>query len=100
MLIVDDHRRWVTGNAAAAELLGLSSNEIPWHKIDDVVSSRSIDTLDTRWKAFLERGSAAGRARLSLPEGRRIPIEYGATAEVLPGRHLVIFMKPEEYFPA
>ncbi|MDX6587250.1 MAG: two-component system, sporulation sensor kinase [Solirubrobacterales bacterium] len=100
MLITDDDRRWVTGNSASADLLGVSVNQIPWLMIDDIVSPGSVDKLHTRWKAFLDRGSAEGWTRLRLAEGRLIAIEYSATAEVLPGRHLVILKKPDEYFPA
>ena len=35
MLIADDQRRWVTGNAPASQLLGIAREEIPWHTIDE-----------------------------------------------------------------
>jgi len=35
MLIADDRRRWVTGNAAACHLLRVAREEIPWRTMDD-----------------------------------------------------------------
>lgn len=33
MLLADDQRRWVTGNAAACDLLGIAQEAVPWHTI-------------------------------------------------------------------
>jgi PAS domain-containing protein len=35
MLIADDQRRWVTGNGAACDLLGIAREEIPWRTMDE-----------------------------------------------------------------
>ena len=42
------------------------------------------------WKLFLHEGSQRGEYQLQMPDGRLCDIEFSATANVLPGRHLSI----------
>ena len=95
MLIADDQRRWVTGNRAACELLGISREEIPWHKIDDFTPASDHPRLEERWQAFLTSGTAEGWYQLSLPGRGPVAVEFSATANVLPARHLSIFIPPD-----
>ncbi|MDX6587475.1 MAG: hypothetical protein QOI31_1948 [Solirubrobacterales bacterium] len=99
MLIADDQRRWVTGNHAAADLISTPLDEIPWHKIDDFMPPASLVTIEQDWQAFLESGSAEGWTRLIVPGHTQISFEYSATAKVLPGRHLIIYITPDEDYP-
>jgi DNA-binding CsgD family transcriptional regulator len=99
MLIIDDERRWVTGNHAAADLLATPLDEIPWHMIDDFAPPASLPTIQEAWESFLKAGSAEGWTRLIVPGHTQISIEYAAVANVLPGRHLVMYVTPDEDFP-
>jgi len=99
MLILDDQRRCVTGNHAAADLLATPIDEIPWHLVDDFVPPANLGRIDQAWDTFLEGGSAEGWTRLIVPGHTQIPVEYSATAKVLPGRHFAIFVTPDEDFP-
>ena len=96
MLIADDQRRWVTGNAAACELLGITHEEIPWRTMDDFTPPTERKTLDKRWEAFLRSGTAEGWYQLNVPARGPVPVEFSATANVLPARHLSIFIPPDE----
>jgi DNA-binding CsgD family transcriptional regulator len=96
MLLADDQRRWVTGNAAACELLRIAPAEIPWHTMDDFTPASERRRLEEQWEAFLTAGAAEGWYQLYVPSLGPLPVEFSATANVLPARHLSIFVMPEE----
>jgi PAS domain S-box-containing protein len=96
MLIADDQRRWVTGNAAACELLRIAREEVPWHTMDDFTPPSERKRLEEQWGAFLASGAAEGWYQLYVPERGAVPVEFSATANVLPARHLSVFIPPDE----
>jgi DNA-binding CsgD family transcriptional regulator len=96
MLIADDQRRWVTGNNAACDLLGIDWAEIPWHTIDDFTAPSERKRLEEQWGAFLASGGAEGWYQLYVPDRGPLPVEFSATANVLPARHLSVFIPPDE----
>lgn len=96
MLIADDQRRWVTGNDAACDLLGIAREEVPWYRMDDFTPPGERQKLEEQWKAFLASGGAEGWYQLYVPDRGPIPLEFSATANVLPARHLSVFIPPDE----
>lgn len=92
MLIADNHRRWVTGNAAACDLLGILPDEVPWHTMDDFTPPDEHQRLEEQWEAFLTSGAAEGWHHLYVPNRGPVPVEFSATANVLPARHLSVFI--------
>jgi PAS domain S-box-containing protein len=96
MLIADDQRRWVTGNAAACALLGIAREEIPWRTMDEFTSPTERKRLEEQWGAFLASGGAEGWYQLYVPDRGQVPVEFSATANVLPARHLSVFIPPDE----
>jgi DNA-binding CsgD family transcriptional regulator len=95
MLIADDHRRWVTANAAACELLSITQEAVAWHSMDDFTPPGERKTLEAQWRAFLASGTAEGWYELYVPGRGPIPLEFSATANVLPARHLSVFIPPD-----
>jgi PAS domain S-box-containing protein len=95
MLLADDQRRWVSGNAAAGDLLGLSREEIPWHTMDECTPEGEHARLADQWSKFLAGGQAEGWYQLYLPNRGCVPVEFSATANVLPSRHLAVFIPPD-----
>lgn len=95
MLIADDQRRWTTGNTAASELLGIPAEEIPWRKMDEFTPLSERQKLDQLWEEFLASGTAEGWYRLSIPNRGSLAVEFSATANVLPARHLTVFIPPD-----
>ena len=53
---------------------------------------RDLRRLDEHWETFLAEGAIEGWYHLPLPDGRVLPVEFSATANVLPGRHLSVVM--------
>jgi DNA-binding CsgD family transcriptional regulator len=96
MLIADDQRRWVTGNAAACDLLGIAREEIPWRTMDDFTPPSERNRLDEHRAAFLASGGAEGWYQLYIPDRGEVPVEFSATANVLPARHLSVFIPHDE----
>jgi DNA-binding CsgD family transcriptional regulator len=96
MLIADDQRRWVTGNVAACELLGIAREEIPWRTMDEFTPPNERKRLEEQWAAFLASGGAEGWYQLYVPDRGPVPVEFSATANVLPARHLSVFIPSEE----
>jgi DNA-binding CsgD family transcriptional regulator len=96
MLIADDWRRWVTGNDAACELLGIAAEEIPWRTMDEFTPSSQQGRLEEQWQAFLASGTAEGWYELYVPDRGPLSVEFSATANVLPARHLSIFIPPDQ----
>jgi DNA-binding CsgD family transcriptional regulator len=92
MLMADDQRRWVTGNAAACELLGVAPEELAWHTMDDFTPASERARLEEQWQAFLTSGMAEGWYELYVPDHGAVPVEFSATANVLPARHLSVFI--------
>lgn len=100
MLIADDERRWVTGNDAACDLLGIARDEIPWRKMDEFTPPSELRRLEQQWQVFLSTGTAEGWYQLSVPSRGPMPVEFSATANVLPARHLSVLIPPDEAFTA
>jgi DNA-binding CsgD family transcriptional regulator len=96
MLIADDCRRWVTGNAAACALLGIPPEEVPWHTMDEYMQPDERTRLGKQWEAFLTSGEAEGWYHLYVPDQGPLPVEFSATANVLPARHLSVFIPHEK----
>lgn len=96
MLIADDQRRWVTGNDAACDLLGIAREDVPWRAMDDFTPSSERSQLEKQWEAFLATGAAEGWYQLYIPDRGPVPVEFSATANVLPARHLSVFIPPDE----
>lgn len=98
MLIADDQRRWVTGNAAACDLLGIAREEIPWRTMDDFTPPSERSRLEEQWGRFLTSGAAEGWYQLYVPDRGAVSVEFSATANVLPARHLSVFIPPARSF--
>lgn len=92
MLLADDDRVYVDANEAASQMLGMPREAIIGRRIEDLTPADQRDAVDGVWRAFLAAGSLAGVFELEAAGGRRILVDYNATAHILPGRHLTIFV--------
>ncbi len=96
MLIADDNRRWVTANEPASVLLGIDGATIPWRTMDDITPADERSRLAEQWRSFLSSGAAEGWYQLDLPGRGRVAVEFSAIASVLAGRHLTVFIEPDD----
>ena len=88
MLVADDDRQYVDANRAACLLLRSTRERVLQLRIDDLTPPEVRHGVDQLWEAFLREGSQAGTFELLMPDGARLALEYSATANVEPGRHL------------
>ena len=95
MLIADDQRRWVTGNGAACDLLGIAAQDVPWHTIDEFTPLTERARLEKLWEEFLATGVAEGWWQFQVPKRGLLTVEFSATANVLPARHLSVLIPAE-----
>ena len=96
MLLADDERNYVEANQAACEMLGLSRDEILELKIEDLSAPELRDQAPEMFAAFLADGVQAGPFELISPSGRRVPVSYSATANVMPNVHLSVLIPETE----
>jgi PAS domain S-box-containing protein len=87
MLVADDKRNLVDLNDAAAELLGISHEEATALRVDDLLRDEAVPEL---WEGFMRDGTWEAEVRLQRPDGSERRIEFVATADVRPGRHIAV----------
>jgi PAS domain S-box-containing protein len=87
MLVADDERRLVDLNEAAAELLGVSHEEATKLRVEDLLGEEGVPEL---WRGFLRDGTWEAKVSLRRPDGGSRQIEFVATADVRPGRHIAV----------
>jgi PAS domain S-box-containing protein len=89
VVVVDDARTFIDANPAACRLLGRPLPDLLGRRLDDVLAEPELD-LDAAWRTFLAGGEQTGELRIRRPDGEVRPVEYGATARFVAGRHLAI----------
>lgn len=94
MVIANDERRYVAANAAACLLLRLPEDEVLRLRIDDLTAPENRQHVEPLWTDFIRAGVQEGVFDLLMPDGGSVRVEYSATANVEPGRHLSVLMFP------
>jgi DNA-binding CsgD family transcriptional regulator len=94
MLIADDQRRYIAANRAVCLLLRLDLEAALRRSIDDLTPPEHRRAMRIRWDDFQRDGVQSGTFEMLMPDGPRLLIDYSATANVQPGRHLAIFVLP------
>jgi DNA-binding CsgD family transcriptional regulator len=90
-LLLTDGSRWcVDGNAAAAELLGVSREELPLRRLDDFVPRRWRRALAGRWNGVENGTESAGALLLVTASGREVTAGYTAASNLAAERHLIV----------
>ena len=92
MLLADDDRYYTAVNDASVSLLRFSRDQLLKMRIDDVTPPEGLATIDATWSAFLTTGTLMGSFDVLTGDGRRLNVTFNATANVMPGQHLSIFL--------
>ena len=87
ILIVDNEANCLDANPAASAILRLSLDKLIGQNIGRFLADRRAFTQ--RWSSFLERRSQRGRAQLVAGDGTTLFVDFTATADYLPGRHVL-----------
>ena len=88
ILIADDTGCYVDANPAAAELLGVSLEEVKHACIHDFADPQA--NTNQLWQQFLDQGKMSGEFLVNRPDGTTRETEFTAIANFISGRHLSI----------
>ncbi|WP_159783707.1 PAS domain-containing sensor histidine kinase [Sodalinema gerasimenkoae] len=89
ILIANDEGHYVEANPAACQLFGLQHEQLVGRSIRDFVAA-DFD-VHKGWQTFLAQGQDHGEFCLIRGDGTVRQVEYTATANFVPHRHLSIF---------
>jgi PAS domain S-box-containing protein len=88
ILIVDSAGTCLDANPAAAAILRFSSNELVGQSVGRFLIDSSDFVKD--WTAFLRSKNHRGRVRLLAGDGATLFVDFTATTNYLPGRHVLV----------
>ena len=88
ILILDDQGICLDANPAAFALLGAPPAVLIGHSFAQFYSDR--EQFERQWRIFLERGNQRGQVQLLRSNGSKVSMRYTASANHLPGRHVMI----------
>jgi PAS domain S-box-containing protein len=88
MVIADDEGCCIEVNPAACALFGLAREELLKHRVADLAAPGFGGA--GAWDEFRQAGRVKGEFRLRRPDGTFRDLEFSATADVLPHRHLSV----------
>jgi nitrogen fixation negative regulator NifL len=88
MIVLDDSRRYVAANPAAARLIGLPVEELLTHRFGDFATPET--DVEGTWAALRSGHLRVAESRLQRPDGVVRDVESSITANFLPGRHLAV----------
>lgn len=87
-MIVDGDGTCLDANPAAISILRCTSQEIVAEKIARFFVAP--DAFRKGWRDFLRTGASRGRAHLIAGDGTDLYVDFTATADYLPGRHVLV----------
>jgi DNA-binding CsgD family transcriptional regulator len=87
-----DAQRWhVEANRPARLWFRRSLEEIRTYALGDLAPRDQLGSWERLWAQLLETGFVAERYQGTKPDGSPIDVFYCALADVLPGRHVIVF---------
>ncbi len=87
---VDDNRRYLRVNAAAARVLGAPQEEIIGRRVDDFTRPEDLPALERLWERLRSEGTLEGPYLVAQGTGSIQPIRFRACWQYLPGEHLIV----------
>jgi PAS domain S-box-containing protein len=92
MVVVDQQRRIVDVNPMACEIVAAPRESVLRRRIDDFTASETGFDVERFWSHFLTEGRLNGMYPAKRLDGQVRPIVYAATANVVPGLHMSVFV--------
>ena len=89
IFLADDQRRYVDANPAALALIGVSREELPNMRVDDLASPAVRPAVPEMWAKFIQDGWLDGGFELETARGPKTFV-FRARANFQPGLHLSI----------
>jgi PAS domain S-box-containing protein len=98
ILILDDEGVCLDANPAAFALLGAPPAVLVGHSFAQFYADSHKFELE--WRRFLEQSYRKGPAQLFRPDGSKVFVHFSATANYVPGRHVMILCDTTERIEA
>jgi len=89
MVLLDERRRIVNANAALTALVGRARSAVIGRPVFEIVARGALAS-EREWQANMDAGHFTGVVSLVDARGAEIPVQWGATTEVVTGRRLVL----------
>jgi DNA-binding CsgD family transcriptional regulator len=90
LFLVDDERRYVRINQQGADLLGASIEQALASRIEDFTPPEQLDRLELLWSELARAGRLEGPYDVMRGDGFFTTVEFQASWNFLPGKHLII----------
>jgi PAS domain S-box-containing protein len=90
ILVADSDGRYTDVNRAACSLLGYTREELLTMRVEDLAPEPARGELVSAWETFQETGQLRGELELRKADGSAALVEFSATADFVPGRHLAV----------
>jgi PAS domain S-box-containing protein len=91
MALVDERRRHVDVNGAYVRLLGYPRDHLLGRPLWELVRD-GPQAQEAEWTAALAEGRFSGETELICADGHLVAVQWGATAENVTGRRLILFV--------
>jgi PAS domain S-box-containing protein len=91
MVLLDDQRRLVDINGACARLLGHGRDALIGEPVSRLLAGGPL-LSPAAWEAALGAGQFTGVTDLLCADGGTVTVQWGASAEVVSARRLVLFV--------
>jgi PAS domain S-box-containing protein len=92
IVLLDEGRRIVAANAAAAELWGSSRADLAGRSIVDSIDPGERAQAAREWQAFLRSGEYSGGRQLVRADGTRVRVSFAARRAPVDGRALSVYV--------
>src|SRR4051812_2763298 len=86
---IDDERRYLHANSAAARLLDTPADQVVGRRIEDFTPPEHVARLEELWTAFQRAGVQQGQLVVVRRNGSFTMVRYRARREFAAGVHLV-----------
>jgi PAS domain S-box-containing protein len=91
IVLYDDEGRYLEANPAAEQLYGCTREALLGLTTWDSMPPERLDVERQGWVRF-KQAPVRGEGVIMRPDGQRVPVEYRAVANILPGVHLNCFL--------
>jgi PAS domain S-box-containing protein len=88
-IIIDDDLRIIEANPQASSLFGVTRVELRGRSLQEFLPDEF--DLETAWTEFREHGADRDTVTIVDADSTQRTVEYSATADIVPGQHLVIY---------
>jgi PAS domain S-box-containing protein len=87
IIVLDTDGTTIDANPAAEDLFGVPRDRLVGRSLHEAAA---VGETGAVWRDLLAKGAVVGVFRLLRPDGTQRDVEFSATADVLPGRHVAV----------